>query len=280
MKANGWIYYNRAALPTVSPKDEPDTAPVRSGEIWKTDGHPLLARWTTAFDCGCETEWWYVVKDTPFDIAQLKAKRRYEINKGSRFFDVRRISAGDYKNELYLIQVAAFSVYPKKYRPSVDKAGFFAEMESCEDVVFGAFFRETGRLAGYARLSQSWADVVSFSVLKTDPEYEKYAVNAALVEKILSHYADFLSAGGLICDGERSISHETHFQDYLEKYFGFRKAYCRLHVAYNPKIRWAVKLLYPFRGLLGRLDCIRAVHPINAVIRMEEICRRGARPAD
>ena len=153
-------------------------------------------------------------------------------------------------------------------------------MESCEDVVFGAFFRETGRLAGYARLSQSWADVVSFSVLKTDPEYEKYAVNAALVEKLLSHYADFLSAGGLISDGERSISHETHFQDYLEKYFGFRKAYCRLHVAYNPKIRWAVKLLYPFRGLLGRLDCIRAVHPINAVIRMEEICRRGARPAD
>ena len=80
MKADGWIYYNRAALPTVSPKDEPDTAPVRSGEIWKTDGHPLLARWTTEFDCGCETEWWYVVKDTPFDIGSLKAKRRYEIN--------------------------------------------------------------------------------------------------------------------------------------------------------------------------------------------------------
>ena len=42
-------------------------------------GVPLLARWTEDFDCGYETEWWYVIKDTPLDLSKLKKKRRYDI---------------------------------------------------------------------------------------------------------------------------------------------------------------------------------------------------------
>ena len=107
---------------------------------------------------------------------------------------------------------------------------------------------------------------------KTNPEYEKYALNAALVEKVVSHYQDFLTNCGVICDEARSINHETAFQDYLEKYFGFRKAYCKLHVAYNPRVKWLIKLLYPFRKILIKLDGIGAIHQVNAVLRMEEIC--------
>lgn len=49
------------------------------------DGKPYLARWTSSFDCGHETNWWYVIKDTPFDINELKKKRRYEIRKGNNY---------------------------------------------------------------------------------------------------------------------------------------------------------------------------------------------------
>ena len=82
--------------------------------------------------------------------------------------------------------------------------------------------------------------------------------------------------GKYICDGARSISHETNFQDYLEKYFGFRKAYCKLHIAYNPRVKWIVKMLFPFRKMLHRFDQIGFVHQINSVLYMEELCRSEA----
>ena len=82
-----------------------------------------------------------------------------------------------------------------------------------------------------------------------------------------------LANGTIICDGARSINHETHFQDYLEKYFDFRKAYCKLHIEYNPKIKWSIPLLYSMRKMLLKFDGIGFVHQINAVLKMEEIVR-------
>lgn len=46
-----------------------------------------------------------------------------------------------------------------------------------------------------------------------------------MVARILEDNNDRLNKGFYINDGARSIRHETAFQDYLEKYFGFRKAY-------------------------------------------------------
>ncbi len=68
--------------------------------------------------------------------------------------------------------------------------------------------------------------------------------------------------------------HETHFPDYLEKYFGFRKAYCKLHVMYAPKYKSLIKLLYPFRRIFKKFDSVGKVHQLNGVLTMEEIVRR------
>lgn len=114
---------------------------------------------------------------------------------------------------------------------------------------------------------------IDFTELKVVPDMEKRAVNAAIIDMILRDYSEFIHDGGYICDGSRSINHETHFQDYLEKYFGFRKAYCHLHVKYNPKIKWLIKFLFPIRKALLAFDGIGFVHSINSVMKMEEICR-------
>lgn len=276
MCTNSWRYYNHAAIPLIPPNEEPDTSSVENGKIWKIceGGTPLLARWTTEFDSRKETNWWYVIKDEPFDMMSLKSKRRYEINKGIKNFDVRLINPNEFKEELYSIQVAAFSAYPEKYRPKVDKNTFINSIQNWEKyIVFGAFYRDTNELAGYAFLLQESDNFISFLVLKTKPEYEKYAINAALVYTILSHFHVFLEHGGMICDGSRSINHETNFQDYLEKYFSFRKAYCKLHVVYNPRIKWMIKLLYPLRRILQKFDGIGMIHQVNSVLRMEELVR-------
>lgn len=108
----------------------------------------MLVRWTTEFDCGYETNWWYVIKDTPFDINTLKSKRRYIINKGNRYFDVCRIDSRVYKEELYNVTIEAYKDYPEKYRPIVNHNDFISSIENWNNcIVYGAFHREEKKYA-------------------------------------------------------------------------------------------------------------------------------------
>ena len=274
MQIDGWKYYNHAAVPTTAPHRSPNMSPIEDGSIWDIDGGtPKLARWTTDFDCGDVTNWWYVIKDSAFDIGCLNANYRYKINKGVKKFDVHVIDPQDYKESLYNVQVAAYSAYPLKYRPTVNKDEFFKSINFWnKHVVFGAFFRETNELVGYSLLTEH-SQHIDLAVQKTNPLYEKYQINAALVAEVLRHFDSCIKNGTYICDGARNINHETAFQDYLETYFGFRKAYCKLHVVYMPKIKWIIKLTYPIRKLLSKMDGIGIIHSLNAVLKMEEICR-------
>lgn len=201
----------------------------------------------------------------------MKAKRRYEIAKGIKNFEVSEIDPVTYAEELYAVRIAAFSAYPEKYRPLVNKESFISSVKQWDRYIcVGAFRRETNELSGYALLSRESEEYVAFHVLKTKLECEKLGVNAALVNGILKIFDLFLINGGYICDGTRSINHESAFQDYLEKYFCFRKAYCKLHIRYNPKMVCIIKSIYPFRKLLLKMDGIGIIHKLNAVLRMEE----------
>ena len=271
MNIDGWKYYNHAAIPTTAPHENVDTTPVANGDIWKEAEKPLLARWTSDYDCGYETNWWYVVKDSPFDISALKSKRRYEINKGNKNFVVKEVVPAEYAEDIYRIAVAAYETYPKSYRPNIKHEEFVASVKKWAFYkVYGAFFIEDDSLCGYACLRKEGA-YIDFCVMKAIPEKEKMGLNAAMVHKILMDHEEFLKADGYICDGARSIQHETAFQDYLEKYFEFRKAYCHLHIIYNPKLRSVIGFAYSLRNILKRIEFIPAVRKVNALLRMEEI---------
>lgn len=270
----GWQYYKNALLPTCPPHEQADTAPIVNGELWRKG--VLLARWTEDFDCPQKTEWWYVIKDTPFDIMGCNSNTRYKINKGSKRFRVEQIDPAAHIEDIYQVQVAAYGQYPSKYRPTVDKEKLTQSILGWDKekvFVYAAYFRETDAFAGYILLSKN-GDCLELTAQKVKPEYEKHQINAALVYHVLQQWHSFLEGEGYICDGARNIQHETAFQDYLEQYFHFRKAYCRLCIAYPPKLAWAVGLLYGFRGILKRLDGIGIVHKINGVLQMEQIVRK------
>ena len=231
-----------------------------------------MAVWTTDYDCGHETMFWYVVKDTPFDISQLNSKRRYEITRGNRYFLVREIVPADFGEEICSVIAEARKGYSGA-SGSIDREKVISGVKNWKFYkVYGAFFRENEELAGYMTVTRQ-GQHIGLCIQQAKPEYEKYQVNAALINKLLEDHAEDLSQGAYINDGSRNIQHLTHFQDYLEKYFQFRKAYCRLHIIYHPRIKWLVKLLYPFRKLLRRLDSIKLIHKINGVLLMEEISR-------
>lgn len=148
-------------------------APLNDGSIWKMEGNPLLARWTTDFDCDYETSWWYVIKDEPFDLMGIPSKKRYEINKGKKNFDIRVVEPQKYVNEIYEVTLAAFLSWPEKYRPILSEEKFKAGiMEWNEKKVFAAFEKENGVLVGYAYLTE-YSGYADFNLLRVNPEYEK-----------------------------------------------------------------------------------------------------------
>lgn len=211
-----------------------------------------------------------MIKDTPFDINALKAKRRYEINKGVKNFEVRSIDPQLYAEELCEVAFAAYAGYAKSTRPDITRQQFINDVQAWAYYkCYGAFERETDKLCGYAILKRR-DNYIDFTVLKAIPEYESKGVNAALVRGFLEDYSAFLMNDGYISDGSRCVNHQTAFQDYLEKYFGFRKAYCKLHIRYKWWLAPIIACLYPFRKLLRRLDNIGKLHLVNGLLQMEE----------
>ena len=279
MSINGWKYYNHAMIPTGSPDEEVDTSSIENGEIWRNSsgGVPLLARWTSDWDCGFETVWWYTICDKPLNLTETKSNYRYKINKGSKNFDVHEIDPMEHIEELYHVFIAAYNSWPEKYRPQFTHENMITLAQALKNdkqmICYGAFYRPSNELCGFMQVP-TYESHVELQVQRVNPEYEKLQINAALVRYLLECNSENLKKKNFyILDGARSINHETHFQDYLEKYFGFRKAYCKLHVAYNPKIKWMIPLLYSMRKSLIKFDGIGIIHQVNAILKMEEIVR-------
>lgn len=271
-----WKYYNHALLPTIAPHEKVDELVIIQGKLWrkKWGGVPLLIRWTTNFDCEEKTEWWYCIKDTPFDINSLKSKRRYEINKGKKNFFVKEINPLDFKEEIYEVYQKAVSSYLKKSYKLEIKEEFIKKIKKWKNVkVYGAFNRENKKLSSYALLIIN-NDYINFNVLKSIPEYEKIGVNAAIVSYILEEFSQKIGKNFYICDGERNILHETSFQNYLEKYFGFRKAYCKLNLKYRCFFKLIINILYPFKRILKKMNKVLIFRKINSILYMEEIRRK------
>lgn len=271
----GWKYYNHAMIPSTAPHIVPDLTEINNGNVWKIPG-VLLARYTTDWNYNKETSWWYIVKDEPFDISKLKAKRRYEINKGKKNFIVKEIDPKLYADDLFEIAYQAYKTYPKYYRPDLSKEQFCRNIDTWNFYkVYGAFYKEDNKLSGYACLKKD-GKYIDFCVMKSIPNMEKHGLNAAMVDKILLDHEDFLTNYGYICDGSRSVFHETAFQDYLEKYFEFRKVYCLLHIQYNPKYKIIIQVAYYFRKIFLSIDNIR-LNKVKALLKMEEINRNCKR---
>ena len=276
-----WKYYNHAAIPTTAPHEEVDLTSLKDGSVWKLRGghneKPLLARWTSDFDCGKKTEWWYIIQDNPIVLENLKKSHRRKINKGLNNFTVKVINPSDYAGRMAEITIAMYQTYPKKYRPSANKEDLTKsyqnpQLGSYPNLFFGAFNND-GLLCGFDHLID-FGSYWDMAFGKVDPEWERqYELNAAMMYTEIDTLREDLLKGKYLTNGSRNLNHETNLNEDLIHYYGFRKAYCKLHMAYKPGIGIIVKTLYPFRRLLCRFDEIGIFHQINSIMRMEEIAR-------
>ena len=187
---NEWEYYNHALVPTLPPHIDPDTSWMKDSTKWKEYAGgktPLFARWVSDFDCSEETEWWCIIKDTPFDIMSLRSNRRSLITRGLKRVDVKVIIPADYAEQMSNILVKEWKYYDDSYEEGNDRQEQTEEFKklTCDNLgnseYLGAFLKDTDTMIGYA-IYNLFDDWIEYSVVKTDPEYLNTQVLRALPE--------------------------------------------------------------------------------------------------
>ena len=275
---NEWEYYNHALVPTLPPHIDPDISWMKDSTKWKEYAGgktPLFARWVSDFDCSEETEWWCIIKDTPFDIMSLKSNRRSLITRGLKRVDVKVIIPADYAEQMSNILVKEWKYYDDSYEEGNDRQKLTDDfkkltMKNLGNAEYlGAFLKDTDTMIGYA-IYNLFDDWIEYSVVKTDPEYLNTQVNAALayfgVERYMRPEIRYIHGGW------RTMIHESNYQEYLMKNFGFRKAYCKLHIQYRPLMQIAVNVLYPLRGIIKKVKN-KWIYTVWCALQQEEIRR-------
>ena len=252
-KVEGWRYYNHAMLPTTPPHQEVNLSPIKNHWIWKTKEKEYFARWTSDYDCGCETEWWYCIKDEPFEYEQVRSNYRTKIRHSLKMVEARIIKPVDYAKELCEIMEAVYKDYPVQYRPVIDHERMINNYKNnpfdSQDY-WGVFSLEEGRLFGFGVYTK-YKEYIEQTTVKMHPEFLSLGGNTALVYYILHYY---LNSGKYryVCNGERNIVHQTRYTELLIENFSFRKAYCKLSIIYPFCIRFLIGLIYQFRKLLTK----------------------------
>ena len=272
----GWKYYNHAAIPTTAPHENPDLTPLKDGRIWHIEGKkPLLVRYTTDWDCGYDTGWWYLIRETPFDINTLSSNSRKHIKEAFRKVRVEKIEPKSYVDELYECYHQAFS----KYEKADNEVSYDIFKKSCLSGnldYWAGFALDSGKLVGYMTIA-SHADWAEIHTSKFHPSYLKLRVSDALYASALAFYLNKLDKK-YISSGSRSINHITNTQEYKEQHFGYRKCFCRLHILYRPRFKLFFKTMYIFRGIIAVLGRRCALlHRVSAILKMDEIARTPPR---
>ena len=272
----GWKYYNHAMIPTTAPHEAVDLSAVKSGEIWNyksKEGKPLFVRWASEWDCGYYTGWWFVIREAPFDLAELSSSSRRNIRKSLRNCRIEKIDPSYYLEDLWRVFNEAIERY-ENYDILLTKNAFFTKCntQKNEQEYWAGFDCLSGRMIGYAVFCVH-DDWVEFQNAKYSTQYLKLRVSDAINATVLDYYLNILKKI-YISDGERSILHKTNVQNYLKEHFGYRYAFCKLHLMYRKPLKIIIKSLYPIRKILKKIDNIKLFHYINSFMLMEEIINK------
>jgi hypothetical protein len=234
-----------------------------------------MARYTTNFDCGFETPWYYVICNVPIELEKLNQANRYNINHGLKYFYVKKIDNNiENVKDIYKIYKKASERYTN-FKP-VNESDFIKNtINSFEsNMYYGAYFKENNLFCGYTSIKE-YDNVASFNTMKFDHDYFKFNLSYALIFCVVNIYLKE-KRFKYIHNGERSIRHETGMQDFLIKRLGFRRAYTNLILKYKFPFSLLIKICFPFRELFNKLPGI-LFHNVSSLLLQEQLARETNR---
>jgi len=226
-------------------------------------------RWTNHFDIK-ETNFWYVLKDSLKGFKELSPNTRSKIRRGQKRCIVHPIEFKDLIQRGYSTYINAFKRYNTFNKP-MKKAEFGRHINYLENYgqyeIWGVMDKQSLKLIGFSE-NQIMNKTCFYQTIHLDPSYMKNYSSYTLFYEMNRHY---LKERGFdyVHDGSRNLSHETNIHDFLINKFRFRKAYCKLHIAYRTDVKILVKLLYPFRQMFYKNES-KISKKIAVLLRHEE----------
>jgi hypothetical protein len=232
-----------------------------------------VLRTTTGFEpARADSEWYAVIcrEFTPVESVRA-SKTRYELRRGLRNCEVRRISCQELSRSGYEVYRRAFDRYRGTKTP-VSASAFEAHVmagDGFDDVIHHWAVRCDGELAGYGTNYTFGETEVAHSAVKLHPDYLKRNTSYALFHTMNEFYLGQRKVA-YVNDGFRAIRHPTGLERFLERNFAFEKIYTGVDVFYRAPYGVLVRASFPFRRLIGRVD-----ERARAIYELERIARAG-----
>jgi hypothetical protein len=273
---NGAIFklYEGMVVPFGPADADYSLTPEEGSRVLRMLGGRML-RTTTGFARNDAVSEWYAVICREFHQVDeiASSNMRSKLRRGLRNCEVRRMSCDELATAGYEVYRRAFDRYQGPDEP-VSQPAFAAHVmagEGFDDVIEHWAVTSDGELGGYSTTYVFGATEAAYSALKFHPDHLRRYAAYALLHTMNEHY---LTERGVayVNDGFRSILHASELQEFLERNFGFEKAYTGLTAFYRQPYGALVRATFPFRKLIGRLDeRARAIYELERVARAARV---------
>jgi len=265
-----WRKYNGAIIPTIPPHIEVESS---CDEIHKIMDYQsaFFARWTSDFDSKDITEFWYIINDSKLDIDSYSVNTRSKIRRGLKKIDVKVVTKNEILIKGFDVYKASFDRY-KSFTLPDNKGVFQNEITNLDGVrqFWGIYLKDSDKLIGYSQNKISH-NCCEYDEIRFHPDFLNLYSSYVLFYKMNQFYLNEKNFK-YVNDGARSISHNTNIQQFLIDKFKFRKAYCRIHVINSVGLSLVIKLFYPFKSIIKRVN-LNLFLKLSVILEQEKIVR-------
>ncbi len=267
---NRFKLYKGVWVDTYPPHLSQKFSAVEMHEVLKHKRGGNMLRNTFDWDVSEETSFWYVIKDTFGGLEELSSKKRNQVKKSLKTYDVRRVTP----EEILEIGLPIYNAAIESYKVKIDtitKEQFEGRIQSSVDsgkADFWVVYEKTTNSAVALAINTVYDDCCEYNTMKADPKYMRNSTYPyyGLIYEMNKYYLEEKSLK-YVNDGARSITNHSNIQSMLIDVFNFRKAYCQLQIEYRWWFGAIVKILYPFRKIIPSLK-------VRSILNMESM-RRG-----
>ena len=214
--------------------------------------------WTEGFGAPAANSGWHAVICRQFvPLDKMPAKRRYEVNRGLKNCEVRRVDAAEIARHGYEVHAAALRSYDRGSAPNLPTPEQFAKRVQTDtpfaDIKHHWAVYHAGRMIAFAQCYLHGRTEVDYTLIKLHPQHLNLYPAYALIHRMNEYY---LGAQGFayVNDGWRSIFHETGVQDFLIQKFNFEKAPANLRVRFRQPLATLLQVSTPLHPVLSRVD--------------------------
>lgn len=250
VSGNEWIYSKRGLISNEDPSKAIIVSQQEIKELIGQYPEAIYVRWVSDFDNPEKGgDYYYVLRDQPFDLAELPSKTRNQIRKCLKNCVVRRVSGFEIANgggyDVYTQEIRRFKERGMQSGRVLTEEEFNHWIKNETQDLWSVFYEDIVIAFAICRPVGRCINLVTW---KADYTHYKllYPIYGLLYEMING----YLSSGmyKYVFDGGRSMTEHSNVQEFLLTKMGFRKANTRLRTYFRWWLRPLLFVLAPFEN--------------------------------